>query len=94
MTDNDNGYKSRKFIFAVLTSGLIVVCGCVAALCAGFSNNLPVVITGLLGSFTIYAGANVTHKVFTKGRDISLEPSSKEEAEGEDEPEVKEEVKK
>lgn len=61
---DDNGYKSRKFWYAVGTSAAILIVSVVAGLWAEpLLPSLATVIGGLLTALTIYSGVNATTKV-------------------------------
>lgn len=49
----------RKFLYGMATSLLVLIVGIVAAFMPALMTQLPVIIGGLLGSFTIYVGGNL-----------------------------------
>jgi uncharacterized membrane protein YhaH (DUF805 family) len=62
--NKDSGYSSRKFWMTIIAMGLIMVSGILSglALFSGLSPMLPVVVGGILGALTVYAGANTATK--------------------------------
>lgn len=59
---DDGGFGSRKLLYALLTSGLVVVGAAVAAAWEPFAGQFGTMVEGLLGALGLYTGGNLAHK--------------------------------